>query len=89
VLPRPSAEDAAVFKMLERLRVLDVTLPSSDLSAVEDLAAAIQSLRGLRALTICKGAGTYLNQLPKNQICKLDRSRLSRRGAFRNIYTKL
>ncbi|KAJ7899398.1 hypothetical protein B0H13DRAFT_2664333 [Mycena leptocephala] len=48
--------------MLERVEVLDVTLPNSDSGAVEDLAAAIQSLRGLRALTIRKGAGTYLNQ---------------------------
>jgi hypothetical protein len=62
VLPCPSAEDAEVFKILERVDVLDVTLPNSDSGAVEDLAAAIQSLRGLRALTIRKAAGTYLNQ---------------------------
>jgi hypothetical protein len=62
VLPCPSAEDAEVFKMLERVDVLDVTLPNADSGAVEDLAAAIQSLRGLRALTIRKAAGTYLNQ---------------------------
>jgi hypothetical protein len=48
--------------MLERVDVLDVTLPTSDAGQVEDLAAAIQSLCGLRALTIRKAAGTYLNQ---------------------------
>jgi hypothetical protein len=48
--------------MLERLEVLDVTLPNSDSGANKDLAATIQSLRGLRALTIRKSAGTYLNQ---------------------------
>ncbi|KAJ7786848.1 hypothetical protein B0H13DRAFT_2395311 [Mycena leptocephala] len=46
--------------MLERVDDLDVTLPHSN--AVEDLAGAIQSLRGLRALTIRKSAGTYLDQ---------------------------
>jgi hypothetical protein len=52
--------------MLERD---DVTLPHSNISAVEDLAGAIQGLRGLRALTICKAAGTYLNQpAPRAQL---------------------
>ncbi|KAJ7793393.1 hypothetical protein B0H13DRAFT_2689685 [Mycena leptocephala] len=41
------------------VEVLDVTLPDADVNAVEDLAAAIQRLRGLRALTIRKGVGTY------------------------------
>jgi hypothetical protein len=62
VLPSPSAEDAEVFQMLERVEVLDVTLPNSDSGAIEDLAGAIQSLRELRALRIRKGAGTYPNQ---------------------------
>ncbi|KAJ7792739.1 hypothetical protein B0H13DRAFT_2689748 [Mycena leptocephala] len=53
---------AVFFGMLERLEVLDVTLPNSDSGTVEDLAGAIQSLRGLRALRIRKGAGTYPNQ---------------------------
>jgi hypothetical protein len=48
--------------MLGRLEVLGTTLPNVGLGAVEDLAGAIQSLRGLRALTIRKAAGTYLNQ---------------------------
>jgi hypothetical protein len=39
-----------------------VTLPNSDSGAIEDLAAAIQSLCELRALTIRKSAGTHLNQ---------------------------
>jgi hypothetical protein len=34
--------------MLERLEVLDVTLPNSDSGAVEDLAGAIQSARAAR-----------------------------------------
>ncbi|KAJ7929415.1 hypothetical protein B0H13DRAFT_2652360 [Mycena leptocephala] len=62
VLPYPRAEDAEVLRMLERVDVLDVTLPNSNVGAVGDLAGAIQSLRGLRALTIRKGAGTYLDQ---------------------------
>ncbi|KAJ7899407.1 hypothetical protein B0H13DRAFT_2664336 [Mycena leptocephala] len=61
-MPGPSAEDVGVFRMLEGVEVLDVTLPNSDSGAVEDLAAAIQSLRELRLLTIRKSAGTYLNQ---------------------------
>jgi hypothetical protein len=48
--------------MLERVDIRDVTLPNSDSSAIEDLAGTIQSLRGLRALRICKGTGTYPNQ---------------------------
>jgi hypothetical protein len=62
VLPCPSAEDAEVLQMLERVDVLDVTLPNSNVGAVKDPAGAMQSLRGLRALTIRKGAGTYLDQ---------------------------
>jgi hypothetical protein len=46
VPPSPSAEDAEVFRMLERLEVLDVTLPNSDSGAVEDLAAAISEPTG-------------------------------------------
>jgi hypothetical protein len=56
---RRHKEDAEVFQMLERVEVLDVTLPNSDSGAIEDLAGAIQSLRALR---ICKGTGTYPNQ---------------------------
>ncbi|KAJ7798150.1 hypothetical protein B0H13DRAFT_2505477 [Mycena leptocephala] len=61
ILPSPSAEDAGVLRILlvGRVEVPDVTLPNPDASAVEDLAAAIQRLRGLRALTIRKGVGTY------------------------------
>jgi hypothetical protein len=36
-------------------------LPNSDAGAVEDPAGAIQSLRGLRALTIRQPTGTCLN----------------------------
>jgi hypothetical protein len=62
-LPSPSAEDSAedtaVFRMLGRVEVPSVTLPNSDAGAVEDPAGAIQSLRGLCALAICKGVGPY------------------------------
>jgi hypothetical protein len=48
--------------MLEQVDVLDMTLPNVDSGTIKDLVATIQSLRGLHALTICKAAGTYLNQ---------------------------
>jgi hypothetical protein len=47
--------------MLGRVKVLDEILPDADVSAIEDLAVAIQTLHGLRALTIRKPAGTCLN----------------------------
>ncbi|KAJ7472393.1 hypothetical protein B0H11DRAFT_1353088 [Mycena galericulata] len=46
------------------LRILDVTLPSSD-QANDDglaLASAVRKLRGLRSLVVRKAAGTYLSQ---------------------------
>ncbi|KAJ7899412.1 hypothetical protein B0H13DRAFT_2519208 [Mycena leptocephala] len=54
-------EDAGVLRMLlvGRVEVPDVTLPNSDAGTVKDPAGAIQSLHGLRALTIRKGVGTY------------------------------
>jgi hypothetical protein len=50
--------------MLEKIEVLDVTLPTpnADVAAVDGLVAAIRDKSTLCALTVRKGAGTYLSQ---------------------------
>jgi hypothetical protein len=55
VLPNPSAEDADALWMSGRVKVFDVTLPISSKTSQQQL----RPLCG--ALTIRKGAGTYLN----------------------------
>ncbi|KAK7052164.1 hypothetical protein R3P38DRAFT_2502609 [Favolaschia claudopus] len=77
VLASPSAGDAEVLGVLmlsgeSRVGVLDVTLPSSGIGGngsgglegkeLEELAGALRELCTLRALSVRKGAGTYLSQ---------------------------
>ncbi|KAJ6482452.1 hypothetical protein C8R45DRAFT_797376, partial [Mycena sanguinolenta] len=63
VLPAPSASDAEVLRMLPKLLVLDVTLPSCQVDGIEQLGSAIRNLTTLQELRVRKGAGTYLSQL--------------------------
>jgi hypothetical protein len=61
VLSNPCAADAEVLRMLPKLLVLDVMLPSSN-DATDSLTGAIRDLSTLQALSVRKGAGTYLSQ---------------------------